>query len=347
MTRDPRAYALRAALTLPSPILRALSGGAVIHVGGRTLDPRLQFLGALQRAAPPLSSLSPEEARLRAGEADAMLKSPPRADIAIETRLIPGANATLEIRLYRPQNLSPEAPILVFAHGGGGVIGTLDTAEALCALLAAEAGWPVVSVDYRLAPEHRYPAALEDFLAASAWAREAANGLGAAPGRIAVGGDSFGATLAAAACQRLRLMGEDQPVVQLLICPLLDAAGDQASLDLYGRAWPLSTEDLGWFMGHTLDPGASPANTELSPLRAEELSGLAPAVIACAGFDPLLDQGEAYARKLKAAGVPVVYRCYDTLTHGFAVFLDLVPAAKTAALQIARLTRHLAITETP
>jgi acetyl esterase/lipase len=342
MASDPRALALRAALALPSPILRALSGGAVVHVGGRTLDPRLQFLGALTRASPSLSGLSPEEARARAAEAQALLKGAPRPDVAIEKLRIPGPAGTMAARLYRPLNLALGAPFLVFAHGGGGVTGDLDTHEDLCALLAAEAGWPVVSVDYRLAPEHRYPAALEDFLAACAWARDAAETCGAGPGRIAVGGESFGATLAAAACQAFRRLGAMQPVLQLLVCPLLDAVGDQPSMTLYGRAWPLSSEDLVWFMGHTVDPGASPADPGVSPLRAADFSGLAPAVIACAGFDPLLDQGEAYARKLKDAGIPVIYRCYDSLAHGFGVFLNLIPGAKTAAIQVARLARDLA-----
>jgi len=342
---NPQGLALKAILTLPAPVLRALSGGAVVYVGGRTLDPRLQFIAAQGRAAPPLSSLAPEIARLQTAAAFSLMRGAPEPGVTIRPLKIPGGAGHIDARAYRPAVLSLDAPLLIFAHQGGGVIGDLDTTENFCALLAATAGWPVVSIDYRLAPENRFPAALDDMLAACRWGREAAASFGASPGRIAVGGDSIGGHLAASACQALRRAGEAQPALQLLIYPALDAAGEQPSMTLYGQSWPLTAADMSWFMGHYLGPEDSPEDPRLSPLRETDLSGLAPAVIACAGFDPLLDQGEAYARALIAAGGQAVYRCYDSLAHAFTAFIDLVPAARAACRQIAELARETAARE--
>jgi acetyl esterase/lipase len=341
----PRGLALKAILALPAPILRALSGGAAVYLGGRTLDPRLQFIASQGRAAPPLSSLAPEVARLHTAAGFRHMRGAPEPGVSITPVQVPGGDGVMHARAYRPDVLGLDAPLLIFAHQGGGVIGDLDTTENFCALFAATAGWPVVSIDYRLAPEHRFPAALEDMLAACRWGREAATSFGAAPGRIAVGGDSIGGNLAASACQALRRAGEDQPVLQLLIYPALDAAGEQPSMTLYGQSWPLTAADMGWFMGHYLGPEHSPEDPRLSPLRETDLAGLAPAVIACAGFDPLLDQGEAYARGLIAAGGQAVYRCYDSLAHAFTAFIDIVPAARAACRQIAELARETAARE--
>jgi acetyl esterase/lipase len=346
-TLNPRALALKAILALPGPMLRALSGGAAVYVGGRTLDPRLQFIAAQGRAAPPLSSLAPEVARLHTAAGFGVLRGAPEPGVTITPLKVPGGGGLIDARVYRPAILALDAPLLIFAHQGGGVIGDLDTTENFCALFAATAGWPVVSIDYRLAPEHRFPAALEDMLAACRWGREAAAGFGAAPGRIAVGGDSIGGHLAASACQALRRAGEPQPALQLLIYPALDAAGEQPSMALYGQSWPLTAADMAWFMGHYLGPEDSPENPLLSPLREPDLAGLAPAVIAGAGFDPLVDQGEAYARALIAAGGRAVYRCYDSLAHAFTAFIDIVPAARAACRQIAELARDTAANDKP
>ena len=341
-TLDPRSLALKAFLALPAPVLRALSGGAAVYVGGRTLDPRLQFIAAQGRAAPPLHSLAPEVARLHTAAGFGVLRGAPEPGVTVTPLTIRGGDGLIDARLYRPAVLSLDAPLFIFAHQGGGVIGDLDTGESFCALLAATAGWPVVSIDYRLAPENRFPAALEDMLAACRWGRDAGAGFGAAPGRIAVGGDSIGGHLAASACQALRRAGEPQPALQLLIYPALDAAGEQPSMTLYGQSWPLTAADMAWFMGHYLGPEVSPKDPRLSPLREPDLTGLAPAVIAGAGFDPLVDQGEAYARALVAAGGRAVYRCYDSLTHAFTAFIDIVPAARAACRQIAELARDTA-----
>jgi acetyl esterase/lipase len=224
---------------------------------------------------------------------------------------------------------------------GGGVLGDLDTAHVFCSLLAGVARAPVLNVDYRLAPEDRFPAGLDDVLAAYRWALTHAPRFGAPAGMAAVGGDSMGANFAAVICQELRRHGEPQPALQLLINPLVDAASETQSMTTYGDAWPLSRELAAWFLGHYLGPGDDPSDPKVSPLRAVDFSGLAPAVIATAGFDPLVDQGETYARRLREAGTPVVYRCYDSLAHGFAALTGMAPAADAACRQIARLAREM------
>ncbi|MGI9169804.1 MAG: alpha/beta hydrolase, partial [Caulobacteraceae bacterium] len=260
--------------------------------------------------------------------------------VRIETLGLPGLHGPLAARAYRGADQDPSAPLMVFAHFGGGVIGDLDTCEAFCSLLAAVARCPVLSVAYRLAPEHRFPAGLEDMLRAWRWSRDNAGRFGAPAGQVAVGGDSMGGNFAAVICQEAKRGGEPQPVLQLLVYPALDVAGEGGSMTTYAEAYPLSRAIMEWFMGHYLGPGDSPADPRLSPLRSGDLAGLAPAVIATAGFDPLLDQGETYARRLAQAGGAVTYRCYDHLAHAFTAFTGVVPAADAACREIAGLVRQ-------
>jgi acetyl esterase len=331
---------VRKLLSLPTPMLRLMAGGGVVYQGGRTLDPRLQYLAAQARSAPPMTTMSPEEARLAsAGGLDAV-SGDPEPGVRTEPLTIPGAGGDIPARLYRPENQDPDAPVMVFAHMGGGVIGDLETCHAFCTILARTGRGPVISVDYRLAPEHRFPAGLEDVLAAYRFARDAANRFGAPAGRAAIGGDSMGGNFAAIACQDLKRAGEPQPVLQLLVYPCVDAACESASMTTYADAFPLSRATMEWFVGHYMGPGDSPADPRLSPLRTQDLSGLAPAVVVTAGFDPLLDQGEAYARRLKEAHVPTVYRCYDSLAHAFTAFTGAVPCADVACREIAGLVRE-------
>jgi len=331
--------ALKGVLSLPKPVLRLLTGGGVVYRGGRTLDPRLQFLQWQARGGPRLSMLTPPEARLVAAQLLKTYEGPLEPGVAIETLRLDTESGAIDARAYRPAVQDPTAPVLVFAHMGGGVLGDLDTAHAFCSLLAGIAQTPVLNVDYRLAPEDRFPAGLDDVLAAYRWALTHATRFGAPAGVAAIGGDSMGANFAAVICQELRRHGEPQPALQLLINPLVDAASETQSMTTYGDAWPLSRELAAWFLGHYLGPGDDPSDPKVSPLRAAYLSGLAPAVIATAGFDPLVDQGEAYARRLREAGTPVVYRCYDSLAHGFAAFTGMAPAADAACREIARLAR--------
>ena len=333
-------FVLRTLLSLPSPILRLMSGGGVVYQGGRTLDPRMQFIAAGARNQPPIAALPVEEVRRGSAGALALMAGPPEPGVRWEPLAIPGPAGPIPARLYRPASPDAQAPVMVFAHMGGGVIGDLDTGHVFCTILSATLRAPVISVDYRLAPEHRFPAGLEDTLAAYRYARDNAERFGAPAGQAAIGGDSMGGNFAAIVCQELKRAGEPQPVLQLLIYPCVDVACERASMTTYADAFPLGRPLMDWFMGHYLGPGDSPADPRLSPLRSDDLADLAPAVVITAGFDPLNDQGEAYARKLKAAGVPTVYRCYDSLAHGFCSFTGAIPAADTACREIAGLARE-------
>ena len=327
----------QALLSLPTPILRAMSGGGVVYVGGRTLDPRLQFLASQGRNAPPISSLSPEEARRGEITGLALVSGALEPGVRVESLSVPGAAGPVPARLYRPERQDASAPLMVWAHMGGGVIGTLDTSHRFCSLLARITRGPVLSVDYRLAPEHRFPAGLEDVLAAYRWARDQASTYGARG--VAIGGDSMGGSFAAIICQDLKRLGEEQPVLQLMLYPCTDVASETPSMSTYADAFPLNRAMMDWFMGHYLGPDTDPADPRLSPLKAADLSGLAPAVIATAGFDPLIDQGAAYGQKLREAGIATTWRSYDSLCHGFASFTGAVPAADAACREIAGLVR--------
>ena len=331
-------YVARTLLSLPTPILRLMSGGGAIHVGGRTLDPRLQFLAAQGRNAPPISTLSPEDVRRGEITGLAAVNGAQQPGVTCKALDVPGAEDDIPARLYRPTRQDATAPLMVWAHMGGGVIGTLDTSHGFCSLLALITQAPVLSVDYRLAPEHRFPAGLEDWLAPHSWGRDQAATFGATG--VAIGGDSMGGSFAAIICQDLKNAGEAQPVLQLMIYPCTDVASETPSMTTYAEAFPLNRAMMNWFMGHYLTPAADPVDPRLSPLREGDLSGLAPAIVATAGFDPLIDQGAAYARALREAGISTVYRSYDSLCHGFASFTGAVPAADVACREIADLVRN-------
>jgi len=329
----------RTILSLPAPVLRLMSGGGSLYKGGRTLDPRLQFLAAQARKGPAMETLAPDEARRGESAALGAVGGDLEPGVRWEALNVPGAAGEIAGRLYRPKDQDPARPLMVWAHMGGGVIGTLDTNHCFCSLLARITRAPVLSVDYRLAPEHRFPAGLEDVLAAYRWARDQAAAYGASG--VAIAGDSMGGNFAAIVCQELKRTGEPQPRLQLLIYPCTDVASQSESMTTYADAFPLNRPMMDWFMGHYLGPDDDPTSVRLSPLRETDLSGLAPAVIATAGFDPLVDQGEAYAKALDKAGVTVRYRCYDSLTHAFTAFTGAIPAADAACREIAALVRGL------
>ena len=334
-------FILKAMMSLPSPVLRAMSGGGVVYRGGRTLDPRFQFLAHAARRLPSLASLSPEEARAASAQGLGVMSGPSEPGVRTESLSIERTgDGPLHLRAYRPAEQDSTTPPIVFAHFGGGVIGDLETCHAFCGILARIARTAVISVDYRLAPDHRFPAGLDDVLAAFRWARDNAARFGALPGAAAIGGDSMGGNFAAVAAQEMKRAGEAPPVLQLLIYPAVDVASETASMNTYADAYPLSAPVMDWFMGHYMGPDADPADPRLSPDKTADLSGLAPAVVVTAGFDPLVDQGEAYAKRLIAAGVPVTYRCHDSLAHGFTAFTGAVPAADAASREVARLVRE-------
>ncbi len=339
-------FILHKLLSLPSPILRLMSGGGVVYQGGRTLDPRMQFIASGARSQPPIISLPVDEARRSSAEAIALMTGAPEPGVRWEPLSIPrpdpglSGDSVIPARVYRPAEQDYETPLIIYGHMGGGVLGDLETAHVFCTLLASIARAPVISVEYRLAPEHRFPDGLDDMMAAYHWGRENAERFGAPAAQAAIGGDSMGGNFAAIICQDLKAAGEPQPALQLLIYPCVDMANEAPSMTTYADAFPLNTPMTHYFTGQYIRPGDSPTDPRCSPLRGEDLSGLAPAIVITAGFDPFQDQGEAYARRLKDAGVPTAWRCYDSLAHGFCSFTGAVPAADTACREIAGLARE-------
>jgi acetyl esterase/lipase len=283
-----------------------------------------------------MHELTPVEARAAADAAIMLAAGRARPMAHVEDRAIPGPGGSLPVRVYTPHGLAGARPLLLYFHQGGCVIGNLEWSEAFCTVLAEGARCPVMSVDYRLGPEHRFPAAQEDAVAVYRWALEHAGELGGDPERLAVGGDSAGGGLAAHITHEMRRSGERQPVVQLLIYPWLQGYADNASYRDFGDSYPLTARDMQWFISHYLNDDAEREDPRLSPLLEKDFSGLAPAVIATAGFDPLCDEGEAYARALEKAGVEVTYRCYESLCHSFASLGGAVPAAAAAQQELAR-----------
>ena len=333
--------ALNVILSLPTPVLRMLSGGGVVHKGGRTLDPHFQLMAAQAKGQPPMSSVTAVEARMAARAGFALASARPEPGVRWEARVLDGPDGPVPTRVYRPDNQDPDMPALTWLHMGGGVIGDLETCHAFCTVLARTIRCAVISVDYRLAPEHRYPAGLDDSMFAYRFVRDHAADFGAPEGQAAIGGDSMGGYFSAIVAQDLKAAGEPQPSYALLIYPCVDVASETPSMTLHADTYPLTRDTMNWFMAQYLSADADPATPRLSPIRAADLSGLAPTLVVTAGFDPLSDQGEDYAKRLMAAGVPTVFRSYDSLPHGFTGF-GALPAADRACREIAALARRAA-----
>jgi acetyl esterase/lipase len=282
---------------------------------------------------PPLHHQSVEQARAFHVADAAALNGPPAPVAAVADRLVPGPAGELPVRVYTPEG-SPPFPIVVFFHGGGWVVGTLDTYDPLCRALAAATPAVVVSVDYRLAPEHRWPAAVEDAYAATEWASRNAAALGGAQHRLAVAGDSAGGNLAAVVALGARDRGGPTIAFQLLVYPVLDAAADTASWREYADGFYLTAAGMRWYWDHYLGEadGAAP---DASPARAAFLGGLPPALVIVASHDILRDEGEAYAARLADAGVAAAATRIPGVVHGFFRWRAVTPAADQALQQAA------------
>lgn len=330
-----RSTITRTILRLPDPVLIRLSGGKPLMISGHTLDARLQFLDHAARSRPALHTLPPEQARAGVNRFWADIAAEPEPGVKWEDREIRARGKGVRVRIYRPDHQNARRPVIVYAHMGGGVIGGLETCHAFCSLLSARTGAPLISVDYRLAPEHRFPAGLEDVLSAYEWALSHAAGLGAPAGRAAIGGDSMGGNFAAVICQECRREGLPQPALQLLIYPALDMAQASPAYATYGDLVFLSRATMDWFTDLYLPPGTDPTIARLSPGRHLDLEGLAPALIYTAGFDPLREDGPAYARALREDLVEAPDVCFETLAHGFTAFMGICPAARAACRRIA------------
>jgi acetyl esterase len=306
---------------LPVSAQRLLAGGS-ITIDGNTLDPALQLMLAAQRAAGITGLVIDEDpvaTREYVRETSAMLREPV-IDVGVRNLAIPGPACSIPARHYRPA-VDEAAPLLVYYHGGGFVFGDPDTYDAVCRLICRDATVHVLSIDYRLAPENKAPAAVDDAFAAYRWAQEHVAELGADPVRVAVGGDSAGGCLAAVVSQLARNAGGPVPALQWLIYPVTNPYGETRSRTLFADRFLLTKGNMDWFHGQYLNgSGVEPTDPRVAPLLADDLSGLPPALVITAGFDPLRDEGEQYAAALHAAGVAVDLRRMGSLTHGFINF---------------------------
>jgi acetyl esterase len=283
-----------------------------------------------------LSGMTVAEARANARhEAKVTNAQPPIPMARVEGLQIPGHGGPIPARLFVPGRLAPTAPapLTIYFHGGGWVIGDLDTHDGVCRFLAAAAGTAVLAIDYRLAPEHPFPAAVEDAWAAFAWAVANAAALGLDPTRIAVAGDSAGGNLAAVVSLLARAGGGAMPAMQLLIYPPTDSAAELPSRQLFAEGFLLTKGDMGLFEAHYLPPGSDAADPRASILLAPDLTGLPPAYVATAGFDPLRDEAEAYALRMREAGVKVALRRHPGLIHTFVNQTAISRTARGAMLE--------------
>ena len=332
---------------LPDTVKRLLSGGRAITIDGNTLDPSLQVLLAAQHAT-GIESLvvrdDPIATRASNSELTRTLDEPDVRVAEIRPVSIPGPAGTIGARHYRPPAGAGPAPLLVFFHGGGYVFGDLDTHDAACRLICRDAGVHVLAIDYRLAPEHKAPAAADDCYAAYRWAREHATALGADARRVAVGGDSAGGALAAVVTMMARDAGDPLPALQWLIYPVTDMRGGTRSRTLLGDGFLLTKHDMDWFRDEYVDGSeCDVTDPRISPLLAEDFSGLSPALVITGGFDPLRDEGDQYVAKLREAGVPVDHRQMPSMIHAF-LNLNVLGGgvARANAEMISALRAHLA-----
>ncbi len=324
---------------LQSPRLRALAGNKRKRpVDGRVVDDEIAaILGLdelisntdLRRSPPPVS-------RARMAESVLVGEAEPLTGLHTRNLSFEGPRGPIPARLYEPHDLEAPSPGLVYIHGGGWVVCDLDTHDTFCRRLALRGGARVLSIDYRLAPENRFPAAVEDSVAAFRFAAANASSLGMDPRRLGVGGDSAGGNLSAVVAQKTR-GDEHPPALSVLIYPAVDATRSHRSHSTLGEGWFLTTAMINWYLSHYIDgTGTDLKNPELSPLFADDFKGISPTLVYTAGFDPLRDEAEVYAGRLRDAGVPVQYHCFEELIHGFTLMTGLSRASHDASERIAR-----------
>ena len=301
------------------------------------LDPQiaLYLKAAEELELPPLSTFEPEEIRDGLNERMLSEKSRPEEVKGVEDISVPGYREDITLRMYTPRREGP-FPVLLFIHGGGWVMGNLDTHDSICRQLANLAACAVVSVDYHLAPEHKFPEPLEDCYCALQWVWEHCSEIGGEKNRIAVGGDSAGGNMSASITLLARDRGLPAVRFQLLIYPALNLSGfDTESHHAFQEGYGLSRDDSLWFCMQYLRSEEDGRNPLVSPLLADNFSQLPPAHIVTAGYDILRDDGTLYFKKLRDAGVPVTLKCYEHLTHGVLNMDGIVDSVRPAIVEIA------------
>jgi acetyl esterase len=336
----------RAFLALPLPLLRRIVGAPRRSPEGYELEVRAQALLWLMRASgqPEMGESGVREGR-RAMDRSGPVLATVVHDVATEDRTVPGATGPRRARVYTPERARGRlAPGLVWFHGGGFVVGSIESHDGVCRAIASRAGVVVVAVDYRLAPEHQFPAAVDDAIAATRWLLEHAASIGIDPRAVAVGGDSAGGNLSAVVSLTLRREPR-RPAFQLLVYPATDFTRSKGSHRHFREGLVLTERSIDWFLKNYLPDRSADTDPRASPLFASDLRDLPPALVVTAGFDPLRDEGRAYAEKMKAAGVDVEHVCAEGSVHGFinmtgglpepARMLELVAARLRVALSSA------------
>lgn len=320
--------------------LRFLDGHR-IRMGSRTMDPKAQIVGEFVKSIrvpgffPPLPELR-QQLRVMVSLMDEPAPALPR----IEDIRIPGPAGEIPARVYSASAAKTPQPTVAYFHGGGWVQGDLETHHGLCARLAKHAGVLVVAVDYRLAPEHKFPAAVEDCLAAYRWLRTKGRDVGADLSRVAVAGDSAGGNLSAVVSQLAASAGVPAPTCQVLIYPAVDFSLETSSHRELTDGHVIPRDRILWYMEQYLKSDADKSDRRASPLRAPSLEGQPPAMIVTAGFDPLRDEGRAYGDRLRDAGVDVVYREYPGQIHAFVSLTKAIPQGMACTLEIAQYLRQ-------
>jgi acetyl esterase len=324
---------------LPPRVQRALAGRPV-RIDGQELDPGVQLVLRLLELSrePSFETLSVPEARTQILREAIAFRGTPLAVDRVEELELPGPAGPIAARLYAQG--SGDSGLLVYLHGGGWVLGDLATHDPLCRFLAREAGVAVLAVDYRRAPEHPFPAAVEDSLAAFRFASEhAAELVGTGPDAVAVGGDSAGGNLTATVSQLATAEGGPRPAFQLMLYPVTDLSRKRRSYELFADGFFLTERQMDWYRDHYLPGPDAALDPRASPLLAGDLAGLPPAYVATAGFDVLRDEGEEYARRLREAGVATSLRRHRDLIHAFANAFALGPVTRAAVLEAASALR--------
>jgi acetyl esterase len=321
-------------LNVKEPLLRRLAGAPLTNDDGAVLDTHVRALITLEAMArrPPQESLPVDEARAQMRSSVLVVEEPSPTLFRVRDDSI---GADLPIRIYTPRQTSEPLPVVTFFHGGGFLLGDLDTHDVACRRLARDADCIVVAVHYRRGPEHRFPAAADDAWAGFRWTLENAAVLGGDPARVGVVGDSAGGNLATGVSLFARDAGGPAPIFQLLIYPALDFYRRGESHRRFAEGYLLSSATIDWYSANYADR-SDWDDMRASPLLAKDVRGVAPAYVVTAGFDPLRDEGRAYAARLREAGGEARLHEEATLTHGFFNMAGVIPAARVADQNIAR-----------